>query len=1057
MSAAVSSGSKRSLLLPRIGVVLFNAVYLAFVNRLPEPQRVEAAAGFWLANLLFHLASGVLMTLFYMRIARAWVAAAERAGGFGRVMSLVSLAGFTVCLVTGILLLVKGSLSPMAPVRAAHGIATVVSVSAGLLWALSVYRSRTEDAAVVRRARAATGLLAAGLVPGGALMWFASQQVAVQGRIVNPTIVPASMEGEGDGPQGKFWPSSVQTVDNKFFPPEYFTDNRSCGEAGCHPDIYKQWNSSAHRNGSFNNQWYRKSIEYMQEVVGVQPSKWCGGCHDMAVMLTEKPGTGKSRFEFPIKDQIYPPEKFIESHTGISCSACHSTVHVKSTMGNGDYVAEFPPMHKYAVTNNPLVKSLINFVTRVSPSQHRKTFLKPFHRDDTAKFCSSCHKVHLDGPVNNFRWLRGFNDYDPWQGSGVSGQGARSFYYPMDKDGKPAFKKCANCHMPEVASSDAGNVNGKVHHHGFPAANTALPFVNHDKEQLLLTQKFLQDGALSIDIFALRREQGSASGSKSAPRRRSAPSDKPEGESASLMGEVAAGAGMRGVTAADLGPVREDMVAPINRGVTAVRRGEDVAVDVVVRTRKVGHAFPGGTFDAFDVWVELQAKDETGRVLYWSGSLEWPGGPVEPSAHQYRALLVDGHSNEINKRNAWAARARVYARAIPPGAADTVHYRLRIPKDAGKKITLTAKLNYRKFSWYNTQFAFGGRPDNGDPNYSRRGFIEGTGVGRDAKSGAVTAHWDDRPMLFDGDLSVVAAKDRSKIPDLPITVLCTDTAVLDVVDGDPLKATAPRALDVKKDRERWNDYAIGQMLQGDFGRATSGFKRVTEIDPGWPEGYVNIGRVRLQEGDLAEAKAMLEKALEMYAAKPTPMTPYQKARTQFFYGMALKNLGRYDDAMRVWEECRSVFPNDRELRNQMGRVHFLAGRFDAAVSEFNHVLSIDPEDLTAHYNLMLCYRGKGGAFAELQKKHQALYYRFKNDETTTHLAGPYKRRNPHDNRESQMIHEHDTAPKPRTPEEVHAALAGRSVPTKQAGKPVQRAAVPGTKSTALRPVRSSGS
>ena len=56
--------------------------------------------------------------------------------------------------------------------------------------------------------------------------------------------------------------------------------------------------------------------------------------------------------------------------------------------------------------------------------------MKPFMRQDVPEFCSACHKVHLDVPVNNYRWFRGFNDYDNWQASGVSGQGARSFYYP---------------------------------------------------------------------------------------------------------------------------------------------------------------------------------------------------------------------------------------------------------------------------------------------------------------------------------------------------------------------------------------------------------------------------------------------------------------------------------------------------------------------------------------------------------------------------------------------------------------------------------------------------
>ena len=86
--------------------------------------------------------------------------------------------------------------------------------------------------------------------------------------------------------------------------------------------------------------------------------------------------------------------------------------------------------------------------------------------------------MHLDVPVNNYRWFRGFNDYDNWQASGVSGQGARSFYYP------PKSQNCADCHMPLVASQDPGNIGGKVHSHRFPAANTAVPYANQDQAQL---------------------------------------------------------------------------------------------------------------------------------------------------------------------------------------------------------------------------------------------------------------------------------------------------------------------------------------------------------------------------------------------------------------------------------------------------------------------------------------------------------------------------------------------------------------------------------------------
>src|SRR6202022_2452497 len=63
--------------------------------------------------------------------------------------------------------------------------------------------------------------------------------------------------------------------------------------------------------------------------------------------------------------------------------------------------------------------------------------------------------------------------------------------------------------------------------------------------------------------------------------------------------------------------------------------------------------------------------------------------------------------------NAWQARSVLYTRLIPPGAADVAHYRIKIPAGAVGPISLTAKLNYRKFSHYYTQFAYAGQPKPG--------------------------------------------------------------------------------------------------------------------------------------------------------------------------------------------------------------------------------------------------------------------------------------------------------------------------------------------------------
>jgi len=501
-------------------------------------------------------------------------------------------------------------------------------------------------------------------------------------RIENPPVAPATMNEEGDGPQGKFFPSSVQTSDGQNIPADYFMQSKACER--CHADIYKQWEGSAHHFSSFNNQWYRKSIEYMQEVDGIKPSKWCAGCHDPALLFS-------GMFDTPIKQIVDQPE----ARAGLSCMMCHSIVKVKSTMGQGDFVLEYPKLHALAASKNPVMRGLHDFMVRLNPEPHRRVFLKPFMRDQVPEFCAACHKVHLDMPLNNYRWIRGFNEYDNWQGSGVSGQGARSFYYPA------AAMVCADCHMPMIPSKDDGNIDGYVHSHRFPGANTAVPFASEDATQFEASKKFLEDKQLSVDIFAISPAGKNEGGTKNSgyPRQ--------ELSTTFAVGEEAEPS----LPTGQVGESRP-VTAPLGRVDTAVRRGDDLLVDVVVRTRKVGHFFPGGTVDAFDVWLEFEAADEKGQTIFWSGKVQDDGkGPVEAGAHFYKSLQIDGHGNPINKRNAWASRAVVYVHLIPPGAADAVHFRLHIPESTGERITLHAKLNYRKFTWFNTQFSFGGVPD----------------------------------------------------------------------------------------------------------------------------------------------------------------------------------------------------------------------------------------------------------------------------------------------------------------------------------------------------------
>lgn len=805
---------------------------------------------------------------------------------------------------------------------------------------------------VIRALRfASLAILALALSAG---LWWARKvgwRDARANRIINPRMAPAAMDREGDGASGKFFPSSAQTIHDVNIPSQYFMKSDACKR--CHADIYEQWNSSVHHFSSFNNQWYRKSIEYMQDVVGVKPSKWCAGCHDPALLYS-------GLFDTPIKKIVNRPE----ARAGLGCLMCHSIVEVKSTMGQGDFFLEYPKLHELAANENPVIRSLHDFVVRLNPEPHRRTFLKPFMRSETAEFCSSCHKVHLDVPVNHYRWIRGFNEYDNWQASGISGEGARSFYYPK------SAMNCADCHMPLVRSHDDGNLQGFVHSHRFPGANTAVPTANEDQTQLDATRKFLQANQLSVDIFAISPEGKELA----APVRNEL--GKQELSTTFAVGEESEAVLPKG----EVGEVRA-ITAPIDRTEAAVRRGDDVRVDVVVRTRGVGHFFPGGTVDAFDVWLELQATEERGQTIFWSGQVEDHGkGPVDAGAHFYRSLQIDGHGHVINKRNAWATRSVVYVHLIPPGAADTVHYHLHVPEKGGDKITLHARLNYRKFSWYNTQFSFAGVevPETKQPSSNEK---------------ITTPDYDDRQFVFTGDTSNVSGNIKA-IPDLPVTVLAEDTKTLLVVPRNAL-APQPKTVSLKEEWTRWNDYGIGLFLQGDLKGAAAAFEKITEADPQNPDGWTNIGRVLLQEGDTAGARRVLEKSLAINA---------KLARTNFFYAKVLREDGDYDGAIAHFRTVLEQFPRDRVAHNELGRVLFLEKRYADAVAEFQKTLAIDPEDLQAHYNLMLCYNGLG---EETQaEEHKVRYLRFKADEAAQSITGPYRELHPEDNNERQAIHEH---------------------------------------------------
>ncbi|MHC4931105.1 MAG: multiheme c-type cytochrome [Planctomycetota bacterium] len=401
----------------------------------------------------------------------------------------------------------------------------------------------------------------------------------------------------------------------------------------CHADTVAQWEASAHRFASFNNPFYRAAIETLRDTeAGAVRSQWCAACHDPALLF---PGDMKGAF-----DPLAP-----EAQAGLTCLACHAIDSVHGLDGNGNYNLndKEPSPYLFDSATGGWRRFVADQLLKAKPGAHKRTLLRPVLR--RPEFCMSCHKVSLDVAVNDYRYIRGQDEYDNWHDSGVSHNAARTFYLPKEP------RECRDCHMPlePAPLGDVAAKNGQVRSHRFVAVNTALPHLRGDRETVRRIETFLRDGKLRIDLFALAYADGT-------------------------------------------------LVRALDRSRPHLVPGEKVVFEVVVRNRGVGHTFPGGTTDSNEAGIDFRVSDEDGETVFRSGALDGEGR-VDPRAHFYRAVWVRHDGTEANQRDAWNFHATAFARVIGPGLADVARYEVRIPEAAaGQRLRIEARLMWRKFN-----------------------------------------------------------------------------------------------------------------------------------------------------------------------------------------------------------------------------------------------------------------------------------------------------------------------------------------------------------------------
>lgn len=700
-----------------------------------------------------------------------------------------------------------------------------------------------------------------------------------------------------------FEPSLARTSTGKFIPEHVLANDQYCLE--CHADVHAGWASSAHRFSSFNNQAYLISVRETREFSkqldnSVRRARWCAGCHDPVPFFTGK-------FDDPNFDDVHDSTAL----AGITCTVCHAITNVNSPRGNADYTIEEPLHYPFAFSENQALKWINRQLVKAKPAFHKKTFLKPLHK--TAEFCATCHKVHLPQELNDYRFLRGQNHYDSYLLSGVSGHGARSFYYP-----ETAHENCNKCHMPTLASNDFGakvyEPDGprSVHNHLFLGANTALPFWRDEEKSIAAHREFLAKSA-RVDIFGLR-EGGAIDGQQIAPLRPVVPQLKP---------------------------------------------GNRYLLDVVIRTLTLGHHFTQGTADSNEIWLDVVVRSGD-RVVGRSGALD-EKGQVDPWSHFVNVFMLDREGNRIDRRNAQNIFVPLYNHQIPPGAGQTVHFAMDVPDDLTDPLTVEVKLQFRKF----------------DETYMA------------IVAGRLTA--DDGPLP-----GTVNGKYRNN---LPITTMAADRVTFGVAGG----TASPQQTSDIPEWQRWNDYGIGLFLKGkaELKQAAEAFTEVQEYDR--YDGSLNLARVLHREGRLDEAVAAIRRAA---AHTDPPAPPWTVA---WLSGLVNREQGHLKDAA---DNFRSVledtsaemrrrnfdFSLDYQVINLLGQTLYdqaralrgsdKADRREAllrdAASKFQKTLRIDPENVTAHYNLQLLYAQLGDR--EQSLKHQQLHLKYKPDDNARDRA-----------------------------------------------------------------------
>jgi hypothetical protein len=263
---------------------------------------------------------------------------------------------------------------------------------------------------------------------------------------------------------GPFFPSQARTEGDKPIDVAALNDVKAC--AGCHTEAVREWQSSAHAHASFDNPWYRASVESLRDEAGFESSRHCAGCHDPVLLMAGR-----------MDKEIKPEEPL--ANAGVTCLVCHS-VRAPTSDGNASYTLTTEAV-PYPEEGNP-----------ASLQAHRDRLSAKALK--TPALCASCHRGFLGRHTGIGHHLSGMDEPGSWRGS--------AFANTRSNTPEPvAAQTCTECHMrPEPTMFDeVAAKGGMLKSHRFPGAHTPFADGVKDARQMQVLEEQLRRGIV-VDV-----------------------------------------------------------------------------------------------------------------------------------------------------------------------------------------------------------------------------------------------------------------------------------------------------------------------------------------------------------------------------------------------------------------------------------------------------------------------------------------------------------------------------------------------------------------------------